>query len=50
MEITELCKKIGIDTFWELARFKKENCADGQNLKTALENYLADLGEDWCLQ
>lgn len=45
MTIIELCKKIGIDNFKDLIRFKAENCPLNQNLQVALINYLKSLGK-----
>ena len=50
MEVLELCKKIGIEDFWGLERFKKENCSHGENLLIALKMYLVNLGQGWCIK
>lgn len=47
MTIIELCKKIGIDNFKDLMRFKAENCPLNSSLVSALINYLNSLGKDF---
>lgn len=47
MLIIELCKKIGIESFKDLMRFKAENCLLNEDLVLALTNYLNSLGKDF---
>lgn len=46
MSIIELMNKIGIKTFGELQKFKKE-CAKNKDVKIALKEYLENLGSDF---
>lgn len=43
MRVLELCKKIGIDNFGGLVRFKKE-VREGETLPEALERYYQEIG------
>lgn len=45
--IFELCKEIGILTFGDLQRFKKEELQEGEDLEAGLFRYLIQLGEGW---
>lgn len=44
MEILKLCKQIGIETFGDLERFKKEYKLDCESLEYSLRKYLFELG------
>lgn len=43
--VLELCHKIGIKTFGDLAVFKKYEQEAGENLEASLERYYAKLGD-----
>ena len=45
MLVLELCKKIGIENFKDLMRFKAENCPLNNDLASALLDYLNSLGK-----
>ena len=43
-EIFDLCKKIGIITFGDLQRFKRENMVNGEDIVIALKRHLIEIG------